>query len=43
MGEVLTWHLQLCEGCPVDRCLEYWEIVEEYGEYERNYAWKGNP
>lgn len=24
-------------------CAEYYEIVEEYGEYETQYAWKGNP
>lgn len=24
-------------------CDEYYQIVEEYGEYELQYAWKGNP
>lgn len=24
-------------------CDEYYQIVEEYGEYETQYAWKGNP
>lgn len=24
-------------------CPEYWEIINDYREYEGEYAWKGNP
>jgi hypothetical protein len=30
-------------GSPASFCPEYWEIVDEYSEYERNYAMRGNP
>lgn len=31
-------------GSPATQfCHEYWEIIAEYGEYERHYAFKGNP
>ena len=52
---VLQWHIRLCNICQDsmarvrsfgqqgDQCLEYFGIVTEYSEYERDYAQKGNP
>jgi len=55
LGEVLQWHIERCQICyesatyPVpfgrrgNQCLEYYEIVSDYSEYERDYAQRGNP
>ncbi|SRR5713226_5735704 len=55
LGTVLDWHMYHCDICyvrntpaifgrrPSNFCDEYWEIVQEYADYEIQYAWKGNP
>lgn len=55
LGTVLQWHLSLCQICdptsppsvfgvrPANFCDEYFEIIQEYREWEGNYAWMGKP
>lgn len=53
--ETLQWHLYQCPDCFPDEepppfgvadnrhCAEYYEIAQEYSDYERDYIMKGNP
>lgn len=55
LNTVIRWHLANCTVCDPDQppppfgmpatkyCDEYWEIIQEYADYEVKYAWKGNP
>lgn len=53
--DFLQWHLSVCQECnpnlPVPafgqkdqrHCEDYYGIVQEYSDYERDYVMKGNP
>jgi hypothetical protein len=52
---VIQWHFSMCQECntgsrpsifgkrPDNLCPEYFEIIQEYAEYEGHYAMMGNP